>query len=178
MQCSLFSPDISDQVVALYTQVFSDSEGNDEGALIGALVRDLINTTPGEELIGCVACEQQRVVGAIFFSHFELPDGPSAMILSPVAVATELQGQGKGQQLINFGIEQLKNAGVEVLLTYGDPAYYGRVGFEPISEAVIPAPLKLSYPHGWLAQSLSGKSIEAVTGPTRCVKAFNDPRYW
>jgi putative acetyltransferase len=33
-------------------------------------------------------------------------------------------------------------------MTYGDPAYYGKVGFLPVAEHVVPAPFPLSMPIG------------------------------
>jgi len=65
-----------------------------------------------------------------------------------------------------------------VALTYGDPNYYARVGFAPISATDIPPPKPLSFPHGWLGQSLSGKTLDALPGPSRCAPALNDPSFW
>ena len=64
------------------------------------------------------------------------------------------------------------------LFTYGDPNYYSKVGFKPITEKLIKAPLKLSYPEGWLAQSLVSDEIQPITGNSYCVEAFNKPRIW
>ena len=63
-------------------------------------------------------------------------------------------------------------------LTYGDPNFYSKVGFGVVSEQVVPAPLKLSYPEGWLAQSLVGDEIEPIAGKSYCVEAFNKPEIW
>jgi predicted N-acetyltransferase YhbS len=52
-----------------------------------------------------------------------------AYILSPVAVHTDHQGQGVGQQLINFGIQHLKEDGVTLIFTYGDPEFYKKLAF-------------------------------------------------
>ncbi|MCG5517084.1 MULTISPECIES: hypothetical protein [unclassified Ectothiorhodospira] len=41
-----------------------------------------------------------------------------------------------------------------MVLTYGDPNYYSRIGFKPITEALAPAPFTLKQPEGWLGQSL------------------------
>ncbi|RTQ99860.1 hypothetical protein [Halomonas nitroreducens] len=83
-----------------------------------------------------------------------------------------------GQQLIAFGIECLKTQGVDLVFTYGDPGVYAKVGFCPIGEACVKAPLTLSHPEGWLGQSLTGDTIEPVPGATRCVEALNKSHYW
>ncbi|WP_027857138.1 GNAT family N-acetyltransferase [Marinobacterium jannaschii] len=178
MEISEFNPAQSQEVIGLFSDVFVDAEGEAEGRLIGSLVAELIDTTDKDDLIGFVASLDNRLTGAIFFSRFTLPTDKVAFLLSPVAVATECQGRGVGQQLIRFGLGQLQSRGVELALTYGDPNYYGKVGFQPLSENVIKAPLKLSFPHGWLAQALDGSEIEAVAGETCCVRALDDQQYW
>lgn len=40
------------------------------------------------------------------------------------------------------------------------------------------APLKLTYPEGWLGQSLVSEEIEQVAGNSYCVEALNKPEYW
>ena len=64
------------------------------------------------------------------------------------------------------------------MFTYGDPGYYSKVGFEQITETIVKAPCPLSQPIGWLAQSLDGGTVQAMSGPTRCVEALNDPGLW
>jgi putative acetyltransferase len=82
------------------------------------------------------------------------------------------------KKLINYGIQQLKAAGVELVMTYGDINFYAKVGFQPISEAVVKAPLKLTYPEGWIGQSLISDTVAPIAGPSACVKALDKPEYW
>jgi putative acetyltransferase len=98
--------------------------------------------------------------------------------MAPVAVATERQGQGIGQRLIAHGLDTLRQEGVDIAVTYGDPAFYGRVGFNPVSEADLPAPQPLNQPQGWIAQSLTDAPLTPLRGPARCVAAFDDPALW
>jgi len=72
----------------------------------------------------------------------------------------------------------MKEKGTQIAVTYGDPAYYTKTGFEPLSQELIPPPLELSLPIGWLGQSLIEKPIPELPGPSRCVIAFNNPAYW
>ena len=146
--------------------------------MIGQLVDDLISTTAPEELWGYVCSNDDEVLACILFTPLILPSGRSTFILSPVAVTTREQGKGIGQKLISYGLEQLKQRNVEVVVTYGDPRFYSKVGFEQISEDIIKAPLTLSYPHGWLAQSLMGNRIVPEIGETMCVSALDHQRYW
>ena len=80
--------------------------------------------------------------------------------------------------MINFGINHLKENGVRIVFTYGDPAFYSKVGFNLITEKIAKVPLKLTQPEGLLGQSLSSDKIEPIAGNLCCVEAFNKPEYW
>jgi predicted N-acetyltransferase YhbS len=162
----------------LFIAVFSDSEGETEGRLIGELVRNLIATTDGGDLYGFVAVDGEAIIGTLFFSRLTFREAIEVFLLAPVAVRTDYQGKGTGQALIHHGLRELKSRGVQAAVTYGDPAFYSRVGFEPLSQETIEAPLKLSQPEGWLGQSLTEESLAPIPGRPSCVRAFDDPAYW
>lgn len=178
MKLFAYNPVYTDEIRDLFTKVFTDSEGQAEGFLIGNLAHELMTETDKEDLYGFVAVEHEKIVGCIFFSRLTFERGIRAFILSPVAVHTDHQGKGIGQRLINYGIKQLKDEGVELVMTYGNPGFYSKVGFNPVNEEVIKAPLPLTYPEGWLAYSLSRNSIEPIAGLSSCVKALRKPEYW
>jgi len=178
MELSLFNPSQSQEVIEFFSKVFSASDDETEGQLIGNLVSELIATSEPQNLIGFVSISGGDIVGSIFFSRLDLPSEKMAFILSPVAIATNEQGKGMGQQLINYGISHLKSLSVNMVFTYGDPNFYSKIGFKPISESIVKAPLKLTYPEGWLAQSLDGSSIVEMKGISSCVEALNDQKYW
>ena len=178
MNLSGFNSSQSHEVINLFTTVFSSSEGQEEGLLIGKLVSELITTTAAQDLLGFVATDQDKIIGCIFFSRLTFDNNANAFILSPVAVHTKHQGQGIGQQLITFGINHLKEINVDLVFTYGDPKYYSKVGFTHVSEKSVKAPLKLTCPEGWLAQSLTENIVEPISGVSHCVGALNKQVYW
>jgi putative acetyltransferase len=173
-----FSPGNIEEIKQLFTKVFSDSEVQAEGLSIGNLAYSLITLTDAQDLYGFVAIENEETIGTILFTRLKFESDVNAFILSPVAIHTNYQGKGIGQKLINFGINRLKENGVELLFTYGDPKFYSKVGFSLITEKLAKAPLKLTYPEGWLGQSLVSDAIEAITGSSYCVEALNKPEYW
>ncbi|MFK8011719.1 MAG: GNAT family N-acetyltransferase [Marinicellaceae bacterium] len=178
MKYSLFKSKNTKEIIHLFTQVFSASEGAEEGNSIGKLVQDLVTQTNKQDLIGCISKDEGKINACLFFSRFIVPSNQKAFLLSPVAVATEYQGQGIGQGLIDFGLDCLKNQKVSLVFTYGDPSFYSKIGFEQISEKTTKPPFPLSQPEGWLAQNLEGDSLKKMTGDSRCVEAFNDKDYW
>ena len=137
-----------------------------------------MDNTDANDLYCFIATENEQIIGGIFFTRMIFESGLHAFILSPVATHTDHQGKGVGQKLINFGLDALKENGVELAITYGDPNFYSKVGFVIITEQVVPAPLKLEHPEGWLAQSLVGDEIEPIAGKSYCVEELNKPELW
>jgi putative acetyltransferase len=178
MKLSTCNHNNADDIEQLFINTFSDSEGQSEGELIGSLVKDFMDSTDANDLHCFIATENGKIIGGIFFSRMTFESGINAFILSPVAIHTDHQRKGVGQKLINFGLNALKEDGVELVLTYGDPNFYSKVGFSVIAEKLVPAPLKLEYPEGWLAQSLVGDDIEPIAGNSHCVKELNKLEYW
>ena len=166
-------------LITLFTDVFAASEGKAEGALIGGLVKDLLANTPPEDLRVAAALEDGDLVGAIVFSRLRFSgDARPVFLMAPVAVATARHGQGVGQAVIRHGLDQLRAEAVEVAVTYGDPNYYGKTGFLPVTQDDLPPPLPLQFPQGWLAQSLGPGALAPFGGPSTCVAAFNKPELW
>ena len=165
-------------IAELFRATFTASEGAEEGELIGGLARRLMSQTPPDDLRVFSAWESGVLIGAILFTRLAFADDRTVFLLAPVAVATDRQRQGVGQALIRHGLGALRAEAVDVAVTYGDPAFYGRVGFLPVTVAEVPAPHALNHPHGWLGQSLTAAPLSPLEGPSRCVAAFDDPRLW
>ncbi len=171
--------DRAGEIVALFTATFANSEGAEEGNLIGGLVREMLATLPEDDMTVFCALEDGALVGTIVFTRLSFPsDNRWVVLLSPVAVATSAQGRGVGQALIRHGLHRLRRDGVDVAVTYGDPSFYGRIGFQPVTELVVPAPLTLQFPVGWQAQSLTEQPLEPLPGPSRCVAPLDNPDLW
>ena len=178
MNYKIFDKNSTEEVASLFTSVFSSSEGEKEGELIGNLASELSSRADNQEIICIGAYEEETIIGVIFFTRLRVNDPITIYMLAPVAVSTKHQGRGVGQTLINYGLNELKDRSVAVAITYGDPSFYSKVGFQALSEKVIQAPLKLSMPEGWLGQSLTEEPIPTVHDRPTCVKEFNDPVYW
>ena len=134
MEYSKAQPSDAAEIEQLFIKTFADSEGQAEGEMIGCLARDFMSSTPEGDFYCFVAREDKQIVGCIFFSRITFESEIRAFILGPVAVHTDHQGRGIGQRLITFGIDTLSTDGVELAITYGNPAFYSKVGFQVVKE--------------------------------------------
>lgn len=138
----------------------------------------MLSSTAPEDRFVFVAVEGDAIIGTIFVTRMPAEKEAEIFLLAPVAVDTKSQGKGVGQELIKYGIKKLRERGIKILVTYGDPNFYSKTGFQKISEEFIKPPFKLSQPEGWLAQALDGNPLQEVEGKCSCVSALNDSRYW
>src|SRR5690348_2691731 len=109
----------------------------DQADPVDALVRDLRRSLESEPGLSLVAVADGDVVGHVLFTR-NLLDAPPRLVevqvLSPVGVRPDAQGRGVGSALVRHGVETLAGRGVPAVFLEGDPAYYGRFGFEPAAD--------------------------------------------
>lgn len=177
-----------DALAALFFESFTAAEGPDEGRVIGQLVRDLSATTPPADLRMFVSGSSAAVqpgapegglAGAILLTRLRFGDDPrKVFLLSPVAVAPTCQRRGVASALIRAAFDALRAEGVAAVFTYGDPAFYGRLGFAAITPQDAPPPCPLSQPQGWQVRALTDALLLPFPGPSRCAAALNVPELW
>jgi putative acetyltransferase len=104
------------------------------------LVRDIRTSPhyqPGLALVAEIDDDDhgRRVVGHVMISGCTVhhDDGTTSTIqmLSPLAVAPDVQRHGIGGALVKAALDGADAAGEPLVIVEGDPAYYGRFGFEP-----------------------------------------------
>jgi putative acetyltransferase len=66
--------------------------------------------------------------------------GVPAVALAPLAVAADLRRRGIGGALIGRGLALLAQRGEQLVFVLGDPAYYGRFGFDAAAAAPFVSP--------------------------------------
>jgi len=99
-----------------------------EPRIVEALRRD------GALALSRVADVDGRIVGHVALSPVSLDDGsPGWFGLGPVAVRPADQGNGVGSALVRAALADLPALGAHGCVVLGDPAYYRRFGFAPVS---------------------------------------------
>ena len=168
-----------EEVIQLFYHTFKASENEDEAVAVSDLVKNYLQNYPRKDLKGFIALKDGQIVGCVFFSQLSYTDSDKKVfILSPMAVKTEFQGKGIGQALIRHAHQELRKEGVNITITYGDISFYSKTGYELVSEDSIAAPLKLSYPEGWLANSMDESTELKIEGPSSCIPELNDQNLW
>ena len=115
----------------------------DQGGRVADLVDSLRALLTSSEGLSLVARVDDQVVGHVMFTR-SLLDAPrqlvSVQVLSPLAVAPDHQRQGAGASLVRHGLDVMAARSVPAVFLEGDPAYYGRFGFEAAGDIGFRSP--------------------------------------
>ena len=133
----------------LVEKVFTEHENAGEGKLVRRLVEEIRAKkyyVPELELI--MVDEQDAVIGYSMFSRFHLEGKYSdeLLLLSPVAVKTELQRQHISKELIEYGLKRARELGYKAVLVEGNPQNYRARGFQTAADYGIYASEKIRLP--------------------------------
>ncbi len=129
--------------------VFTDSEGKESASIVKQLVLEIRSKRfylPELELI--MVDELDCILGYAMFSRFHL-EGKyenELLLLSPVAVKTELQRQHISKDIIEYGFEKAAQMGYQAVLVEGNPQNYRSRGFQTSADFGIMAGKNMSLP--------------------------------
>ena len=127
------APDDLTAIEAIYPAAFPDEE-------LRPLVRALLRETTG--VTSLVACVEGDVVGHVVFTLCGVSGRDVRVaLLGPLAVKPSHQKQGVGSTLVREGHRRLAEEGIVSVYVLGDPAYYGRFGFELAVGYGLPQPV-------------------------------------
>ena len=101
-------------------------QGDGEAGLVQDLREDGLIT------LGLVATDDEgQVVGYVAFSPVCVHGEDLQWVgLAPLAVDETYRGQGLARQLVYEGLDSLNEFGYAAVVALGDPAFYGRLGFD------------------------------------------------
>lgn len=130
-------------------------------AAMGSPEADLVERIRASEQfvpgLALVAARHETVLGYVLFSHVDLVGDTAwtVLALAPLCVRPGWQRGGIGTRLVTIGLEHADELGEPLVTVLGDPAYYGRFGFEPASGFGIEPPA------GMPAEAYSVKPLSA-----------------
>ena len=153
----------------LVEAVFTASETAEEGALVRSLVEEIRSKrfyVPELELI--MVDEQDTILGYCMFARFHLEGRyeNELLLLSPVAVKTELQRQHISKELIEYGFEKAAAMGYKAAIVEGNPMNYRNRGFATSADYGITAheSVGLPAPECLMARELVPGGLEGIHG--------------
>ena len=153
----------------LVETVFTNHSDAKEGKLVRALVEEIRSKRwylPELELI--MVDEKDEVIGYVNFARFHL-DGKyedELLLLSPVAVKTQLQRQHISKELIEYGLQKAKTMGYKAVIVEGNPMNYRNRGFVTSCDYGITAheSVGLPAPECLMVQELVPGGLEGIHG--------------
>lgn len=171
------APDDREAIREVHTLAFA--EGN-EATRVATLACDLLDASTFPPTISLVVEVDSHVVAHVAFSPIRFAGGGdlTGFLLAPLAVRPDFQRRGLGARLVQSGVERLRGLGTDVVLVYGDPAYYGRLGFTAAEAERFEPPYKLEHPFGWLAAPLNAVRLPEQTVRVSCVGPLCSPVLW
>jgi putative acetyltransferase len=116
--------------------------------------------------LSLVALVDGKLIGQALFSRMKAPF--RALGLAPVSVLPVRQRSGVGSLLIRVGLARAADAGWEGVFVVGDPAFYGRFGFEVALASGFRSPY--AGPH-FMAMAPTGR-LPVTTGSVEYAAAF------
>jgi putative acetyltransferase len=140
------------------------------------LARNLLKES--KAVLSLVATIDDQVAGHVIFTNCGVTGSDiRASLLGPLAVAPAWQRQGIGTSLVRAGLHELEGAGVSLVCVLGDPAYYGRHGFEVETSVEPPYPLPVAWSDAWRSQYL-GETGQTVSGRLVVPPQWREPALW
>lgn len=153
----------------LVEDVFAKSKDQEEGKVVRALVEEIRRKKyylPGLELI--MVNELDDVIGYAMFSRFHIEGKyeDELLMLTPVAVKTELQRTHISKELLEFGFEKAKKMGFKAVLVEGNPKNYHPRGFQSsYTYGITAGPgIKLPHPDCLMIKELEKGALEHIKG--------------
>ena len=153
----------------LVEQVFTAHSDAEEGALVRALVEEIRSKRfylPELELV--MVDDNDSPIGYCNFARFHLGGKyeNELLLLSPVAVKTELQRQHISKAMIEYGFEKAAALGYKAVIVEGNPMNYRSRGFRTSADFGITAheSVGLPAPECLMVKELVPGGLEGIQG--------------
>lgn len=96
------------------------------------------------EGLSLIATDGRRVIGTARLWNVACGSGQPALLLGPVAVATDCRDRGIGAGLVRRALRDARRLGHGAVILVGDAPYYSRFGFsaEKAASLTLPGPFE------------------------------------
>ena len=153
----------------LAEQVFTDSETAEDGAIVRSLIEEIRSKRfylPELELI--MVNEADEIMGYCMLSRFHL-EGKyenELLILTPMAVRTDLQRQHISKELIEYGFKKATALGYKAVIVEGNPMNYRSRGFvtSALYGITAHASVRLPAPECLMVKELIPGGLDGIHG--------------
>lgn len=153
----------------LVEDVFAEYDSPEEARVVRQLVEEIRSKKyyiPKLELI--TVNEKDEVIGYAMFSRFHIEGRyeNELLLLSPVAVKTELQRQHISKKILEYGFDVAKTLGFKAVLVEGNPQNYKNRGFQSSYKFGIEAGPNINLPHPdcLMVKELEDGALEHMRG--------------
>ena len=123
--------------VAAREALLDEAFGNHRWRKSSQRLRD--GRSPAEGL-AFVATDGKRVIGTARLWTIVCGTGQSALLLGPVAVASDCRNRGIGAALVSHALAAARRRGHRAVVLVGDAPYYSRFGFSAEKTAALRMP--------------------------------------
>lgn len=153
----------------LVQDVFAQWDNPEEGKVVRQLVEEIrAKKYYIPELEFIMIDDRDTVIGYAMFSRFHI-EGKyenELLILTPVAVKTELQRRHISRDLLEYGFEKAKGLGFQAILVEGNPQNYNSRGFQSSYKFGIEAGpnIKLPHPDCLMVKELEDGALDRMHG--------------
>lgn len=130
----------------------------------------------GAFTLSLVAVQENALSGHILFTPVTIESESAvvtAVALGPMSVLPEYQRQDTGSQLVRAGLEELRQAGHEIVVVLGHPDYYPRFGFSPTSKYGIKCEFEVP-DEVFMALELREGALAGVSGTVKYQPEFSE----
>ena len=165
------TPDEYEAVNGLIFEAFSESYGTETGAFMAEYFREeRKKDTFIPELSLVALLENGRMVGQVTLYETDIVTGSgpvTQLTLSQSAVLPEYRMRGIMRELVTHALGKAKEMGYGAVFLGGDPAIYGRFGFEPSANYGIYHENREKWgDEGYLVCVLTPGALDGITGTT------------
>ena len=127
--------------------------------------------------LSLVADDNGSIIGHLIFTPVVVTDGKQkteGMGLAPMAVLPSKQRQGIGAQLVDTGLQILKEKGCPFVIVLGHPEYYPRFGFQAASGCNIRTLWDGVPDEAFMILVMDHEAMQNVSGVATFRDEFND----